>query len=249
METVLAIVPHPDDEAYSFAGTLAMFARRQEGWRVFLVCASWGERGPGVRAHGEAGLAASREAELRESCRAIGATLDGCWGLPDRRVTEQGSQAHRVGALLAQYAPSVVFTLGPDGAYGNRDHIAVHESVVEAWTASAEPRPVLLVAAFPRDLMRRQADVSHRVVDPDIVRRGLGVSEPHYRVSLPADAVEAKRGAMSAHKSQLRGRGIQNLLVGKGVIEWCLRQEWFLDARGASDLETARLLDRVVHGR
>jgi LmbE family N-acetylglucosaminyl deacetylase len=245
--TLLAIIPHPDDEAYSFAGTLAMFARRRDEWQVRLVCASFGERGPGVKAHGEQGLADIRKGELRRSCEAIGAVLDECWGLPDRRVRDQGSQAHRVRQLLVEHAPAIVLTLGPDGAYGNRDHIAVHESVVEAWTGYPEQRPTLLFAAFPRDLMLRQAEVAHRVVDPGVVQAGLGVLAPHYAVRLPPDVIDAKRRAMAAHQSQLRGGGVEKLLVGRGVIEWCLQQEWFLDARGGPYPETARLLEVVAH--
>lgn len=41
---VLAIIPHPDDEAYTFAGLLAALTRA--GARAQVVCATRGEGGP-----------------------------------------------------------------------------------------------------------------------------------------------------------------------------------------------------------
>src|SRR3970040_1322526 len=73
MPTLLAVIPPPDDESYSFAGTIALAA--DAGWDCLVHCATYGEGGerhdggsPGRNA-----LADAREAALRESCRILGA--------------------------------------------------------------------------------------------------------------------------------------------------------------------------------
>ena len=43
MPALLAIIPHPDDESYSFGGTLALAAAAS--WRCLVQCATSGERG------------------------------------------------------------------------------------------------------------------------------------------------------------------------------------------------------------
>jgi LmbE family N-acetylglucosaminyl deacetylase len=131
MPTLLAIIPHPDDEAYSFGGTIALAARA--GWRCIVHCASAGEGG---KRHdsGPAGpmaLAAARTSELRNSCRLLGARLPTIWGLPDGELADLASEAPRIQGLFGALKPDVALALGPDGAYGHPDHIAV--SAAEAW--------------------------------------------------------------------------------------------------------------------
>ena len=43
MGTILAVIPHPDDETYSFGGTLVLAAAK--GWRCFVAPATAGEAG------------------------------------------------------------------------------------------------------------------------------------------------------------------------------------------------------------
>ncbi|HEY5477471.1 MAG TPA: PIG-L family deacetylase, partial [Tepidiformaceae bacterium] len=43
MPKLLAIIPHPDDEAYSFGGTIALATLA--GWKCLVVCCSSGEAG------------------------------------------------------------------------------------------------------------------------------------------------------------------------------------------------------------
>ena len=73
MPRLLAFVPHPDDESYSFGGLIALAARA--GWECQVVCCSSGEKGQ--RHDGgpsePMAVAAAREAELDASCTALGA--------------------------------------------------------------------------------------------------------------------------------------------------------------------------------
>ncbi|MEW5940323.1 MAG: PIG-L family deacetylase, partial [Chloroflexota bacterium] len=42
-KTILAVLAHPDDEAFGLGGALALYARR--GVDTYLVCATRGEAG------------------------------------------------------------------------------------------------------------------------------------------------------------------------------------------------------------
>ena len=66
---------HPDDEAISTGGTMALMS--DAGHRVVLVCATRGEMGEpaeGVLAPGEL-LGDRREQELKHSCELLGLSL------------------------------------------------------------------------------------------------------------------------------------------------------------------------------
>ncbi len=71
-KTLVFVHAHPDDEALLTAGTMARASA--EGQRVVLVVATDGAAGlaSSDMSAGEGGLAARRQAELEESCRALG---------------------------------------------------------------------------------------------------------------------------------------------------------------------------------
>ena len=66
-QSLLAIFAHPDDETYRAGGTLALLA--QEGARVWVLCATRGEKGIPKLTPEEAGEI--RQAELESACRTL----------------------------------------------------------------------------------------------------------------------------------------------------------------------------------
>ncbi len=180
MTTLLAIIPHPDDETYGFGGTIALAARA--GWRCIVHCATngeLGERHDGVVAEPES-LGPVRAAELEASCKVLGAERPVLWGLPDGGLAQEPGQRERLSRLIREVEPQVVLTLGADGAYGHPDHLAVHRWVREAWEASDCTGPALLLAAFPRGLFRAQYEkcVASRVMGdrPEVMPADLGAN-------------------------------------------------------------------------
>lgn len=209
MRHVLAVVPHPDDELW-FGGTLRLLT--DEGASVRLITMSSGEAGTdyapreGGRLVG-AELARWREAELQESATILGVKDLECWRLPDGQL--ERVEADVVPRLVnAMAGVDLVLTLGRDGIYGHRDHVVVTSWVeaalaqvagVEAfgvvfepgvfdtqWTGFAKRRPELAVA--------------------DWIARGRGTALGDEAWSVDITAVEAaKKAAIRAHRSQLRG--------------------------------------------
>jgi LmbE family N-acetylglucosaminyl deacetylase len=139
--TLMAVLAHPDDEAFGTGGTLAKYAA--EGCNVYLVTATRGEAGQ--IAEPELATAANlpyvREQELRCACEIYDIHpprfldyLDG--QLP---IVNQGQAVGKLVRFIRELEPQVLITFGPDGIYGHYDHIAVHRWATIAFDLAADP--------------------------------------------------------------------------------------------------------------
>ncbi|MGD9891202.1 MAG: PIG-L deacetylase family protein [Dehalococcoidia bacterium] len=135
---LLAIVPHPDDEAYTMGGTLALAA--QQGAAVHVLCATRGEGGqsadPSLTTAEQ--VAGVRAEEMAASCRVLGAQSPIFLDYLDGELANV-NMAEAVGELvraIRAVRPHVVITLGEDGVYGHPDHIALHKLVMPAYRSA-----------------------------------------------------------------------------------------------------------------
>ncbi len=231
---VLGCFPHPDDEIFA-AGLLAWCA--DHGAEVHLLCATRGERGiDRHRRLSGAALAAVRSGELAASCAALGIAPPAFAELPDGGVgdADRASAVALVGEHLARARPAVVVTLGRDGAYGHRDHLAwtaIVEAAVRGCPAADTPR--LLHQVFPQGHFARLYELGRRagaVAELDPAR--LGVDEALVELRLDVRALaERKRTAARAHDTQLDvapGTFFQRLFAPLFV------EEWYVVAHGAA---------------
>ena len=231
---VLGLFPHPDDETYAAAGLLAWCAR--QGASVFLATATRGEAGwDRHRLRRGARLGAHRAGELAAACAALGSAPPVCFDLPDGGLDGVDAAAAAAGLAthLRAQRPDLVVTLGRDGAYGHRDHLAwtaIVDSAVRALPAGATPR--LLHAAFPRGLFTRVAQLGQRAgaVAADFDAAGVGIARDAAALCLDVRPLrDVKLAACAAHDSQLDltpGRLFRRLL------EPLLEEEWFVVAAG-----------------
>lgn len=244
MPTLLAVIPHPDDESYSFGGSIALAARA--GWRCLVLCVSAGEQGErhdgGPRTPLEVGRA--REAELRRSCAILGAEPPIVWGLSDGALARAEDQSARLAAVFEELMPDLVLSLGADGAYGHPDHLAVHGWVLHGWRLLPGPRPALLFTAFPPGLFQPQyekcAESGMPGMTPIPHRGGIGTAEFDCEVNIAA-VREQKLAAIGAHRTQLPG-GDPEALFPPGIVSALLETERFADATGHRDDAVAGLL-------
>jgi N-acetyl-1-D-myo-inositol-2-amino-2-deoxy-alpha-D-glucopyranoside deacetylase len=224
--TVLAVIPHPDDESYSFGGTLALLAR--DGWRCLVACASSGEKGK--RHDGgptdPAAVAVVRQAELAASCHLLGLEAPRFWSLPDGGLKKVESQAGRLAALFDELRPDLVLSLGADGAYGHPDHIAVFHWLSEAVEAAARP-PTWLMASFPRALFLPQYErcIGMMGDPPDPPPGAIGDAGSALCVDIRA-VREVKLAAIAAHRSQLPA-GDPHAIFPAGIVDRLLEEERF----------------------
>ncbi len=242
MPTLLAFIPHPDDESYSFGGLIALAAKA--GWDCHVHCASSGEKG---KRHDGGGttpneVAEAREAELAASSAALGANAPVIWGLPDGSMRLHRGEQPRIGRTLAELAPDLVVTLGADGAYGHPDHTSVHRWVLESWGALAGPKPPLLFPAFLKGMFLPQWEKCRHMLGepPRPAAEDIGSDEWHYEVPIAA-VRDRKLASSAAHRSQLPG-GDPEALFPPGIVSSLLEVERYEDASGRRSERVADLL-------
>jgi len=232
---LLAVFAHPDDEAFSIAGTVARSTRA--GARATIVSATRGEAGT-ARDGGSSDLARRRTAELEASCAAIGAEAPRFLDLPDGllEAVDQAAAARLLTAVLREEAPEVLLTFGKDGAYGHRDHIAVAGIVNHALSElSPQQHPRVLHVVFPKGVLapvwralRRVPGVLHR----DIRLEHLGIDPQAAQLAVDIrNCADAKRAAIARHRSQLIDGDPDTFLL-PGLISALLDEELFVHHSG-----------------
>lgn len=144
-ETVLALVPHPDDAEYYCGGALAKLAA--EGAKVYIVVATDGRKGSFQEESNT--LAELRAEEMRRAAAVLGAEPPVLLGFPDMEL-----DTLRPGVLREQFVrairkvrPDVVFAQDPYALYEpHPDHRAV------AWAATEAINCSKLPLAYPQHL-------------------------------------------------------------------------------------------------
>lgn len=218
MRTVVAFHAHPDDEVLATGGTLARLAA--EGHRTVVVVACDGSMGP-ARPDGST----PRLEELRASCRALGVHRVEHLGYADsghgpllypdppdrarfaRAPLEEATE--RLAKILREENPEILFGYDPNGGYGHRDHIRVHDVALRAARLTGTPR--LLQATAPREPVVRAYKVlrAARLLKPygedEVLQAGVPRAMITHRIDVRA-YTDVKRAALACHRSQLDGR-------------------------------------------
>jgi len=153
-QRLLVVMPHPDDECFSTACTIARYA--SEGATVSLLTLTRG--GAGLWNGRDAGdlrpLTDVREMELREAAHALGVASVEVLDYPDgalERVEEVEAARDRclsdIVRAIRTHRPQVVVTFGPEGVYGHPDHKAVSRLTVQACSLAGDPNRYELESA------------------------------------------------------------------------------------------------------
>jgi LmbE family N-acetylglucosaminyl deacetylase len=249
MATVVAFHGHPDDEVLLTGGTLA--GAVAAGHRVVIVVATDGS----MTAASEA--APTRMGELRASAAVLGVhrvehlgyadSGHGAVLYPDppdrlrfvRADTEEA--AGRLAALLREEHADVLLSYDPNGGYGHRDHVKVHQ--VGKRAAELAGVDTVLEATVPREVVERLVRLTRALRlplplgdDPDALCAAYspGAAITH-RVDVRRFARQ-KQAALAAHRSVVNGRGrlalVMRVLVRLPVAVFglLLGREWFVDA-------------------
>ena len=163
--TLMAVHAHPDDEAISTGGVLALYGA--EGVRTVLVTCTDGGCGdgpggvkPGEEGFDRAAVVAERQLELARSCEVLGVHHWEGLGYPDSGMmgwpqnddpgsfwlTPVDEAAARLARLMRHYEPDVVVTYDANGFYGHPDHIQAHRITMRAAEITGIPRKVYFTA-------------------------------------------------------------------------------------------------------
>lgn len=191
-ETVLALVPHPDDAEFYAGGTLAKMIA--DGARVVIAVATDGRCGSFELASDS--LIALRAAEMRRAAQVLGAEPPILLGHPD-----MGLDALAAGVLREQFVrlirelkPRVVVTEDPFAPFDpHPDHRAV------AWAAMEAIEYARLPLVYPQHLACSLAP--HFVVEKYFYGNTPVFANKLVDIS---DTIEQKVAALLAHASQVR---------------------------------------------
>ncbi|MFZ8101786.1 bacillithiol biosynthesis deacetylase BshB2, partial [Staphylococcus arlettae] len=162
---VLVVFPHPDDETFSSAGTLARYINN--GVPVTYACLTLGQMGRNLGNPPFAtreSLPDIREKELEAAMEAIGITDLRKMGLRDKTVEFEPNDEMdaMIKSLIDELKPSVIISFYPQFAV-HPDHEATAEAVVR--TVGRMPkneRPRLQLVAFSND-------APEKLGEPDIL--------------------------------------------------------------------------------
>lgn len=184
---VVIIYPHPDDESFGSAGTIAKF--RKANIPVTYLCGTLGEMGRNMGnpliANREA-LPRIRHAELEEACRILDIDLQ-VLGYRDKTIEFEdiNKVAEHLKGVIETIDPSLVITFDP--IYGvHPDHNALGKATIEALKLiSPDKRPKLWV---------RPVTVNYREM--------LGEADFSFDIEAYFDE---KMAAIGAHHSQADG--------------------------------------------
>lgn len=165
---VLVIFPHPDDEAFSVSGTLAL--HREAGTPVTYLCLTLGEMGRNLGNPPFAtreSLPKIRKKELIDAANAIGIQDLRMLGLRDKTIEFEDDE--KLTSLFTdainELNPSLIITFYP-GYSVHPDHEATARAVVRAVERMEEKeRPKLHCVAFSNNCIEElgQPDIVHDI--------------------------------------------------------------------------------------
>lgn len=184
---ILVVLPHPDDEAFGVAGTLAKHI--QKGTQVTYACLTLGEMGRNMGIPPFANrvtLPAIRKKELEASCKAIGIQDLRMLGFHDKMIEfeDQDLLDKQIDDLVKELNPSLIITFYP-GYSVHPDHDATGAAVIRTIGRLPEAeRPTVHCVAFSRNT---EQDIGR----PDVI---VDVK----------DFLKAKMASIQAHKSQFQ---------------------------------------------
>jgi LmbE family N-acetylglucosaminyl deacetylase len=250
--TLVTFHAHPDDEAITTGGVMAMAAA--DGHRVVLVLATAGELGEvpaGLLSEGE-DLASRRRAEQEQAAEILGVARVAYLGYGDSGMAGEPTNsatgafaaapvdeaAGRLAEILREEDAEVLTVYDDNGGYGHPDHIQVHRVGVRAAEMAGTPR--VFEQTLNRDhvlaLMRGRAEEMGTIEgapDPETFDMGKPAAIITTTVDV-GDFVEKKRAAMRAHASQIPEDSFF-LQLPPDAFREAFGYEWFIHRGAAPD--------------
>lgn len=208
---VLVVFPHPDDEAFGPAGTLANFIK--QGVPVTYICLTLGEMGRNmgkpIFATRES-LPKLRKQELLSACNAIGIKDVRMFGYRDKTIEFENFEeiVGKIQTVIEELNPSLVITHYP-GHGVHPDHDATGSATVEAVRRTLKQlRPTVFAIAISNN-------------------REQQLGKPHI-VNDIKDTVQEKVAAMKAHRSQTEAMFEKGNIDTGRIAKWLTKEEFWI---------------------
>lgn len=238
--TLMAIMAHPDDIDFGSAGSVARWC--SEGWTVYYVLATSGDKGTHDPAFTPQELAATREEEQRAAARALGVKEVFFLGYPDGFLEPTHELREQLVRLFRTYKPDIVLTWdGFRPSFNHTDHRNIGIAVRDAVFPATRDR-----LYFPE---HAAAGLGEWRVNELLL---VGSPDPNYFVDVSA-FIEQKADAILAHASQVQSHDRDELIQqmrargkrpgGRGLVESFKRVHMRSSERAQQAEEAAREQD------
>ena len=243
--TIVSFHAHPDDEAITVGGTLALAA--DAGHRIVLVFATRGDLGEvaeGVLEPDEA-LGERRAQEARDAAAVLGAARVEFHPYQDTGMAGESTNdapdafakadveeaAGRLAALLREEHADLLTVYDERGGYGHPDHIQVHVVGRRAAALAGTPRVYAATTNKEHFLSLRErlaGQLPDDLEGPDPDEIDLGMPEAVITTTVDVtSALDRKRAAMAAHPSQITD-GSFFLALPPDAFSLVFGTEWFI---------------------
>ena len=214
--TLMAIMAHPDDIDFGSSGSIAKWCA--EGWTVYYVLATSGDKGTHDPSMTPQELAATREEEQREAARVLGVKEVFFLGYPDGFLEPTHELREQLVRLYRTYKPDVVLTWdGFRSSFNHNDHRNIGIAVRDALFPATRDR-----LYFPQ---HADAGLDEWRCNEILL---VGSPDPNYFVDV-SGYIEQKADAILAHASQVQSHDRDELLEqmrqrgkrpgGRGLVE------------------------------
>lgn len=189
----MVIMAHPDDAEFVCGGTIAKFCA--EGWEVYYLLVTGGDKGTHDPLMHPEKLAAIREEEQRAACRRLGVKDCFFLGYPDGFTVDEHELRGQIVRHLRMYRPDVVITWDAfRRGFNHRDHRNVGTVTADAIYPLVRDR-----LFYSRD---EEDGLEAHAVNEVLL---AGSDDPDYTVDITAHW-ETKIDAILCHASQIGER-------------------------------------------
>jgi LmbE family N-acetylglucosaminyl deacetylase len=203
MLRMMCITAHPDDEAASFGGSLALYHDR--GVETSVVCITPGQaaRNRGT-ARSDEELALIRRREFAAACQILNVTRGVVLDYPDGKLYRQ--ELYKVVSELTlhirQFRPQLLLTFGPEGGLtGHEDHsmASIFATLAFHWAGRSNRYPDQLKSGLTPHRTQKLYYATANSALPD--RQPITLA-PSSTVIEIGDYFETKISAFRAHTTQ-----------------------------------------------
>lgn len=196
---ILAIFAHPDDEAFTIAGTA--YKNKQNKGKTTLICATLGEQG---NLHLKKPLTKNelkrvRKKELEKATKIMKIDRLHILNLPDSKLKDNKTKFYNKALKIINKndMPDLIISFDKYGITGHKDHISSH--IVSKKISKKLKLPLYSVAVSPKRAKNFAKKIKQRKRHESFYKKQIKHPKPDIKIKINRDI---KRKALNSYKSQ-----------------------------------------------
>lgn len=209
---ILAVMPHPDDEAF-FSAALINQATRI-GCDVFVLTITKGEKSTlkfGYPSNVDLGIVRPRE--LKNALEVLGVKKYKIANIPDGKIKDMFVEVRaEVLKKVNEFGPDILLTLEPSGIYGHPDHVELSKIVTEQYNLNKKKIRLIYSTV---DIRFKPSEGALNMAKGNFIYNPL---HPNVELKLSLGDVLNKIRALKAHRSQFQMNKFVLKMLKRGLL-------------------------------